>query len=127
MRGRPGSLLFAAAWSSCHPTSLLRPRRPRTRIESRQVLRAILLHLMCASGGGPGRFAREPAGGAVTLLPVAGRTKRARQSAAPDQALDLVLPAFNTAWKAARLSKRGIADCRIEWTIHRSKLEGMFL
>src|SRR5215510_191231 len=127
LRGRPGSLLFAAARSSCHPASLLRPRRPRTRIESCQILRAILLHLLCASSGGPGRFAREPARGAVTLLPVAGRTKRACQFAAPDQTPDLVLPAFKTAWQAARLSKRGIADFRSEVTIHRSKPEGLFL
>src|SRR5262249_4991573 len=117
MRGRPGPLLFAAARSSGHPASLLRPRRPRTRIESRQVLRAILLHLLRASSGGPGRFTREPARVAVTLLPVAGRTKRALQSAWPGQALDLVLPPFKTAWQAARLSKRGIADFRSEVTI----------
>src|SRR5215470_1108137 len=121
MRGRPGSLLFAAARLSGHPASFLHAGRPRTRIESRQVLRAILLHILRASSGGPGRFAREPARGAVALLPAAGRTKRARQSAAPDQTPDLVLPAFKTAWKAARLSKRGIADFRSEVTIHRSK------
>src|SRR5262245_32428075 len=116
MRGRPGSLLLAAARSSCHPASLLRPRRPRTRIESRQVLRAILLHLLRASSGGPGRFAREPARGAVALLPAPGRTKRARRSAAPGQTPDMVLSARKTEWQAPRLSERGLKAFESEMT-----------